>query len=132
MSGLKLTSLKADLAREEAGDWVESIAFPSVAFKVSSLNARAYTVARDTMLMRLRLRFNGQPVPPDVQAKEFGKLYSAHILHDWRGLDVPYSAEKAEEVLCDPAYRAVLKEVETCAMRLGAIMPELIEDDLKN
>jgi hypothetical protein len=132
MTGLKLASLKADLAREEEGDWVESVAFPGVAFKVCSLNARAYTVARDTLLMRLRLRFNGQPVPPDVQAKEFGGLYCAHILRDWRGLDVPYSGEKAEEVLCDPAYRAVLKEVEVCAARLGAIMPELIEADVKN
>lgn len=132
MSGLKLTSLKADLAREEAGDWIDSIAFPGVAFKVSSLNARAYTVARDTLLMRLRLRFNGQPVPPDVQAAELGKLYCMHILHDWRGLDVPYSAEKAEEVLCDHSYRAVLKEVEDCAARLGAINPEYVERDLKN
>jgi hypothetical protein len=129
---IKLASLKADLVREKTGDWIEYPIWPGVEFNVSSLNLPAYTIDRDLMYQRLARTYKKKPVPPDVQTGEVAKLFLKHILHDWRGLDVPYSPEKAAEVLLDPAYREIVVAVESCAARVSEIDIEFIEDAEKN
>jgi len=129
---IKISSLKADLAREAAGDWVEYPEWPGVAFNVSSLNKPAYTVARDLGIQKLMRRNKGVLPSAEVMAPEVGALYCKHILHGWRGLDVEYTPEKAVEVLSDPAYRAVVAAVEWCAAQIGQVDAEFVEDASKN
>lgn len=129
---IKLSSLKADLARESAGDWVEFPDWPGVEFKVSSLLLPAYTVARDLLMQKLSRQAKGKPVARDVLTTELGKLYAKHILHDWRGLDVDYSPETAAEVLADPEYRAVVAAIEWCAAKVSDIEAEFVEEAGKN
>lgn len=129
---LKLASLKADLAREEQGDWIEFPDWPGVEFKVSSLHLPAFQMARDLMYQRFARIYKKKPVPKDVLTAEIGKLYSKHILHGWRGLDVDYTPEVALETLSDPAYRNVVAAVEFCAAKLSEVDAEFDEDAIKN
>lgn len=129
---IKLSSLKADLAREEQGDWIEYPDWPGVAFKVSSLHTPAYATARDLLVQKLTRKSRGKTPPVEEMAPEVGKLYAKHILHGWRGLDVEYTPELAIETLCDPAFRNVVAAVEWCAGQLAQIDVEFVEAAAKN
>lgn len=125
---VKLASLKADLAAEENGEWIDYPDWPGVAFNVRSLNASAYTNARDFMVQRLRRKYGRKPIPNEVMVKEAGKIYCKHILFGWRGLDVEYTEDAALETLSDPAYRSVVAAVEYCAGQVAQADIEFIED----
>jgi hypothetical protein len=129
---VKLASLKSDLEREEAGDWIDYPDWPGVAFNVSSLHKPAYVMARDVLLQRLARQHKGKPVPVTVSSPKIGKLYAEHLLHGWRGLDVPYSPEVAMETLSDPAFRSIVNAVEYCAQQVSVIDAEWVEDAEKN
>lgn len=127
-----LASLKADLDREAKGDWVDYPDWPGVRFNVSSLHLPAYTVARDIMFLKLARKHKGGPIPDQEQNVELGKLYAKHLLHDWAGLDVPYSKEKAAETLSDPEFRNVVAAVQWCAAKISDIDVVFVEDASKN
>jgi hypothetical protein len=129
---IKLSSLKADLAREEKGDWIEYPDWPGVEFNVSSLHLPAYTIARDLMYQRLARIYKKKPVPREVTTLELGKLFHAHILHGWRGLDVSYSPDTALETLSNPEYRNVVAAIEWCAAKVSDIDIEFVEEAEKN
>ncbi|MDI6026716.1 hypothetical protein QBK99_10990 [Corticibacterium sp. UT-5YL-CI-8] len=129
---IKLSSLKADLAREAKGDWIEFPDWPGVEFNVSSLLLPAYTTARDLLMQRLTRQSKGKPIARDLMTSEIGKLYAKHILHGWRGLDVEYSPDAAAETLADPEYRAVVAAVEWCASKVSDIDIQFVEDAGKN
>ncbi len=128
---VKLSSLKANLAREEKGDWIEFPDWPGVEFNVSSLHLPAYQTARDILFKRLS-RQHKKAIPSAVLTAELGKLYAKHILHGWRGLDVAYSMDKALEILADPEYRNVVAAVEYCAGRVSEMDIEFVEDEVGN
>ncbi len=129
---IKLASLKADLAREDKGDWVAFPDWPGVEFNVSSLQKSAFVTARDLMIKKLARKHMGGQIPVEELAVENGRLFCDHILHDWRGLDEAYSPEKARAVLCDIAYREVQRAVEWCASKLSELHVEFVENAAKN
>lgn len=129
---VKLSSVKADLAREEKGDWIEYPDWPGVAFNVSSLHLPAYETARDLLFQRLARTYKKKSVPKQVQITELGKLYCNHILHNWRGLDEEYSPDTALRILSDPAFRNVVAAVEYCAAKVSEIDLEFVEEAEKN
>lgn len=134
---VKLSSLKADLAREEKGDWVDFPDWPGVSFNVSSLHLPAYQTARDQLIQiaarKAKIKVKpGEKKEPFNFTTELGKLYAKHILHGWRGLDIDYSPEFAREILADLEYRNVIAAVEWCAGKISEIDVEFIEDEVKN
>lgn len=129
---IKLASLKADLAKEAEGEWIDYPDWPGVAFNVRSLNASAYTTARDIMIQRLQRKYSRKTPPEAVMIEEAGKVYCKHVLFGWRGLDVEYTPEMALEVMTDPAYRAVVAAVEWCAGQVAKLDVEFIEDATPN
>jgi len=129
---VKLASLKADLDREEKGDWVEYPDWPGVAFRVASLHTPAYVVARDALMQRMARKHKGKTPPAAELYPEAGRLYCRHILHGWRGIDVEYSPETALATLSDPAYREVVQAVEWCALQVAQVIAEFVEDTEKN
>lgn len=129
---VKLSSLRADLAREEKGDWIEFPDWPGVEFNVSSLHLPMYQTARDLLFKRLTKIYKKSAVPGPVMTTELGKLYAKHILHGWRGLDVAYTSEKAVEILTDPEFRNVVAAVEWCAGKVSEIDVEFADDEAKN
>ena len=129
---VKLASLRANLEREAAGDWIDFPDWPGVAFNVRSLHAPSYATKRDLMLQRLTRKYKGRAPPPEVMAREAGKLYNDEILFGWRGLDVEYSPEVALETLTDLAYRDVVAAVEWCAAQVAQGSIEFVEEATKN
>ncbi|MGB3898353.1 MAG: hypothetical protein WA973_07335 [Mesorhizobium sp.] len=129
---VKLSSLKADLAREEKGDWIEYPDWPGVEFNVSSLHLPAYVAARDLLVQKMAKKHGGKPVPRDEMTVEHGALYAEHILHDWRGLDVEYSPEVARETLTNIEFRNVIAAVEWCAAKMSEVEVEFVEKAGKN
>lgn len=129
---IKIASLKADLAKEAAGDWIEYPDWPGVAFNVRSLNSPAYTTARDIMIQRFRRKYPRKAPPANEMIEEAGKIYCKHILFGWRGFDVEYTPEVALEMLTDPAYRAIVAAVEWCAGQVAQLDIEFVEDATPN
>lgn len=129
--GLKLDSVRVSQKAEE-GEWIASINLPGVRFRVSSLHKTAFVTARERLTLQLAKKYRREPVPHDERLVAVGKLLAQHILHDWEGFDVPYSAEKAAEVMADPAFRVVVGEVENCAARAGEPDLEFEEVDTGN
>lgn len=129
---VKLSSIKADLARELKGDWVDYPTWPGVSFNVSSLFISAYRIDFELLTQRLGRQNKGKPIPPDTLMSEIGKIYAKHILHDWRGFDVEYSAAKASDLLADPEYRELVNAVEWCARKLAELDVEFVQDEVKN
>lgn len=131
MSIVKLSSVKVDLARETKGDWVPSLDIPGAEFNVSSLHLPAYQVALGQLDQRLSRQYKGH-TPPNVRIVEVGKLLFKHILHDWRGFDVPYSADAAREMMFEPEGRDFIAAVQNCAAMISLRDVEYVEDAAKN
>lgn len=129
---VKFSSAKVDLAKEAAGEWVASRAFPGVEFLVSSIQLPAFVTARDLLFQRWGRKYRGQPVPLDVKHDELGKLVAKHILHGWRGFDEDYSPELAESSLRDREFRELLSDIELCAIQVGEADVQFIEDEAGN
>jgi hypothetical protein len=132
---VKLASLKADLDLEEKGEWqqaLEIIPDTDVWFRVSSINLPAYTMARDLLQQRWARVYKKTPVPDNIINAEIGHLFAIHLLHEWKGFDVPYSPETAIELLSDPANRTMIKAVETCASQVAQIEIEFVGKEAKN
>jgi hypothetical protein len=136
---MKLNSLKADLQREEEGDWIEITDLPGVSLKVRSITSKAYSMALSTLTQKLSRRYGQRPIPPEESLKENGKLLARHILLDWKGIDdddgktpMPFSPALAEEVLSNPEFRKLANAVVWAANRVADIDDEEVADKAKN
>lgn len=135
---IKLSSIKADPVRETEGDWQDIPDLPGLRLKVRSLEFTQYRVARDLLTQKLIRKYGRKPIPPDVQTKEFGRLYADHILLDWEGIaddvgaSIPYSRDAAHEYLSDPDFRKLTAAVEWAAQQVGESEIEFLEEAAKN
>jgi hypothetical protein len=129
---VKLSSLKANRDVEREGDWQPAADIPGVSFFVRSTNYAAYKIERDARFAKLARKFGADAIPDDERAKVLGELAVKHLLLDWKGLDEPFSPEKAEEVLTDEAYRDFRGTVYLCAMKVGQGEVEFVEGTAKN
>jgi hypothetical protein len=141
---IKLNSLKANLSRENDGDWIK---IPpelvgdgeGVEFKVRSLIYAKFRIARDQFILKVSRAAGGiTKVDAEKLYVGDGNLLADHILLDWRGLSddagkpVPYDADLAREILVDPAFRTIQAAVAYAARQLGEITAEVTADELKN
>lgn len=129
---IKLSSLKVDLERETNGDWMPSTEFPGVEFLVSSLHLPAYQIALQLQEQKWAREYKSKPVPPEVRTVGVGRLLHKHILHNWRGIDVPYSKDAAEEMMCSPEGRNFIASVQTAAAMVSLTDQEFVEDEVGN
>ena len=125
---VKLASLKANLPRENDGDWIQIPDLLGVRLLVRSFHYGPYKTALAQVQQRFRRKYGYDGAPDDVAAREAGKLYADHILLGWEGLDVPYSRETALEVLTDPAHRAMRGHVDYASAKVAETSAEFIED----
>lgn len=134
---LKLNSIKADLAKESEGDWVAIPEWPGVRFKVRSIHCKDYLNAREMKVQGLVKALGRLPTSSELEP-HIGKLVSAFLLLDWDGLlddndkPLPYSAERARELLGDPAMRELVQQVIWAANRIGTRDAEFVADAVKN
>ncbi|SEB99301.1 hypothetical protein [Bradyrhizobium erythrophlei] len=136
---LKLSSMKVDLDKEREGSWEPALDIdPDISWFVRSTNYGPFKTARDAVQIRLS-RKHGNNVPDDVLAEEYGKLAVQHLLLGWEGLaeddeitDIPYSPEKARDILTDPAYRLIRGSIYMAASRVGIGEAEFVGAGAKN
>jgi hypothetical protein len=124
---VKFSSLASDTKKEDEGDWIEIPDLPEVSLKVRSFNYAPYRIERDQLIQRNARKYGRKPMPPDENEVAFGRLYAKHILLDWKGFDIPYSADAAREALSDPAYRDLRRHVEYAAGQVGESEVEFVE-----
>jgi len=135
---LKLASLKADLAAERDGEWIELTGFTGlvdldgVKLKVRSLLYPPFQQAFEAAQRKLSARHGNRRVPEDELAPIVGALYAEHLVLDWSGIDIPYSADVAREQLMDVANREWRAYVLAAASRVGSAKHEYIQDVEKN
>ncbi|CAN7294893.1 hypothetical protein LJR221_001432 [Agrobacterium tumefaciens] len=127
-----LSSLRADLDREKAGDWISYPAWKGVRFNVSALTITPYETARDLMFKRLAEKYKDEQVPKEEISRELGALYAEYILHGWEGFDEEYTPELARERLIDPSYRTLVSAVEWCAAKVSEVNVRFTEAELGN
>lgn len=121
---IKLASLKADLKREFEGDWVEFPTWDGVAFKVSSFNKPEYQTARDLAVRKMAQSLGGKQPTEAERRAVIGAVVAEHVLHDWRGFDIPFSKEAAKELLSQPEGYHLFSAIEWCANQLTAVKIE--------
>ena len=124
----KLDSLKSNVELEVEGDWIDVPELPGVSLQVRSINYPGYQTALSLVVQRLTRKYGRKPVPPQVNDREMGRLYHEHILVNWRGFDVEYSAEVAESALTDPAHRDLRRHVQWAASQVGVAEVDYVED----
>lgn len=135
---VKLSSLRADLAKERDGDWVDAPGIPGVSLLVRSTNYPPFVIARDRAEMKLAQKYGATPSAAedlerlDEQNAIDGSLAVEHLLLGWRGFDEEFSAERAAEILGDESYRALRNSVYRAARRVGRREIEVVEQAAKN
>lgn len=110
--GFRLSSLKTDAKRSEEGVWQEI--GEGFEVKVARLGHPEYK-AYVAKLSKPHLRSIQREGIGSAKLREIQqRAVSRHILLDWRGLhdddgsEIPYSQEKALELLSDPDYSELL------------------------
>ena len=133
---LKLKSLKANLDRENDGEWQEykEQAWPeAIKLKVRALTYQPYQAALSEELRKAAARVDaGGKVEPDEAARITGELLAKHILLDWENIDEAYSVEAATEALCDISDRKFAAIVTECASRVSRIEANFDGTSAKN
>lgn len=138
---IKLGSLAADLSKERDGEWIEpkewpgldpekpfeQTALPGVKFLVRSTHYPAYVTARQAVLESLKKDYPDDKVPADVAAREEGQLAIQHLLLDWQGFDVKFSADVASTLMSAEEHRVLRQIVFWCAGRVGKRKLEFVE-----
>jgi hypothetical protein len=130
---IKLKSLAADLKKKAEGEWRDIPDLPGVRVNVRALNYMPYRTDRDAMNLRHGKQYPDGRVPDDVMAREFGSIVAEHLLLDWEGFDVPYSADVALETLTDEAFSSTLTMyIVAAAARVGEARVEFEDRAVKN
>lgn len=131
---VKLSSLKADVKKENEGDWVPFADWGDgeVAFKVRGITYDGFTTKFDREAMRLAQKYGSESAPKSETEALYGRILAEEILLDWKGLDQPYSYDLAADLLSDPAYRDLRNAVQACAQRITRVKVEFVEASVKN
>lgn len=136
---LKLGALKTDRVRQSEGEWIDIPDWPGVAFRVRSLSHPPYVFARDRLNRKLARLHPGNPGDAadqrrrdDERSRLHGELLAEHVLLEWRGFDMPYSAALAEDVLTDPTHEQFMANLTWAASRVGQGKAEFAEGLEKN
>jgi hypothetical protein len=129
---LKLSSLAIDVKRETDGEWFDIAQFPGLRLKLRGFGYGPYLKAKSIVEGRWVRKYGRDPVPPEIQYRENGKLYSDFILVGWDGLDEAYSQDRGLEILQDPGYRWLHDEIRFYAGKIAEVDAEFVEDSAKN
>ena len=129
---VKLGSLRADVRKVNEGDWVVVPELPGVRLRVRGLSYGPYQMELSQVAQRLMRRYGKEPIPPEVNDREMGRLYNKHILLEWDGFDEPYAPERALDALTDPAFGELRMHVGYAARKVGEAEIDFVEDAAKN
>lgn len=129
---IKFDSIKKNIAAERDGEYVEIPDWPGVSLGVRSLEVPAYKIAVDILVQKYQRKYKGKTAPPDVRDADIGKLLSQHILFGWKGFNIEWSQEFADEQMGSAEGRELVKQVAWAATQVGETDVEFVEEAVKN
>ncbi len=132
----KLSSIKMDLTKSAEGIWQDYAA--GIRLLVACLSNPAYAQYL-TLLQRPHLRqIRAGTLDNSVAATLTKKAVARHILLGWENIEddtgkpIPYSEQKAFEIISDPAYSDLYNFVLETAVSAELFRAEVQEDSAKN
>lgn len=132
-SKIKLSSLKADVEKQDEGDWQPIPELSGIRVKVRSLRSAKYQFGATPIRQRHVRKFGENGTIPNKEfAKDYGRLVADVILLDWEGFDVDYSRETALETLTDAGFAEILGYIIAAAGRVAQGEIEYVEAASKN
>lgn len=142
---MKISSLKIDSAKIEAGAWVNEIAgLPGVRLRVRGLGCSAYRDLQAKKIADLPRDVRVKGIPSATLQEIETECLVETILLDWRGIDsdevgadekpipLPWSKETARLYLTDPDYLVLRGGVLYAAQVVADIGEADLKDDLGN
>lgn len=138
---MKLSSLKIDAAKIEAGEWIEDIpGMGDLALKVRGLDNADHGNLRSRLFEAIprSKKHNGRITDPAEADRLTARCLSEAVLLDWRGLEeedgspIPFSKERAFEILSNPDMRSLREAVVEAAARVGRDDAESLKADAGN
>lgn len=137
---MKLSDIAIDVERSEGGDWVRDIPDAGeLQLKVRGLRSKDYQqrIATQMAAVPRSKRVAGR-IPADVSGRIIGEAMAEHLLLDWRGLTddndqpLPFSKEKARQLLVDPRYTRFREWVSWAAAEVEELGADAVEAPLGN
>lgn len=135
---MELNDQKIDLVKLEEGDWVDKIPeADGLRLKVRGAENKAWRRMQDKLINAVprKRRING--LEPEDRDRITAQLLLNTALLDWDGLHmdgqpIPYSKEKAQELLTDPQWVVFRNAVSYAANVVATQRQADIEDDVGN
>ncbi len=136
---MKLSSIEVDPDKIEQGQWIGNIPEAGdLQLKVRGLQNADFRRLQGKLVEAVpRAKKVGGRLDPDEQDRVTNQCLAATVLLDWRGLEddngpIPFSKEKARELLMDPRYRRFREAVIWAASVVGEEQAAALEDDAGN
>jgi len=141
---VKLKSIAVDPKAESEGVWLEYVAGFKV--KVASTATRAFRDAMEAAMLPYRELIRAdqgkekgeRKFTDEMRTQVLREVVAKHVLVGWEGLEdddgqpLPYSPERALELLSDPAMHRLVSWLETVAASEEVYRAERLERDRKN
>jgi hypothetical protein len=128
---LRLESLAVNPELDKEGQEVPSVAFEGVFFKVRPIDYPPFQMELARQGYELKKK-HGDTTPTAEYQKLRTSLLAKHILVGWRGLDVEYTPEAAQNYLANPSFRRLVDDIETCAGKLLMTNLQYVDETVKN
>jgi hypothetical protein len=133
---MKLSNMKIDHARSEEGEWVRNIPeMEDLELRVRGQSCVSARVMRNKMLRALPAKVRNDPngLPIEVLDRMESTICADVLLLEWRNLEgIPYTPEKAAELLNDPDLITFREAISWAANRVGRQEAAAKEAELGN
>ncbi|HEX2554251.1 MAG TPA: hypothetical protein VHL98_11145 [Microvirga sp.] len=136
---MKLNDITVDAVKIEAGAWIGDIPeMGDLRLHVRGINNADYRRMQTKLLDAVpRAKRQGGRVDPDEQDRVTNQCLVATVLLGWENFEdqdgsIPFSREKARELLSDPRYRRFRDAVIWAAVAVGEAQAADLEADQGN
>ena len=134
---MRLRELRTDPAREREGVWQQWVG--DVRLRIRRAGNPDYNRAFSDGLRPHRALIRADALPAETMERVQRRAVAVAVLVGWEGIQddetgepIPYSVERAEEVLSDPGLHDLYEFVVACSVRMENYRLEEREEDLGN
>jgi hypothetical protein len=132
----RLRAIRTDQQKAEAGVWVPYA--EDIEVCVASLNSKTYQDHRERLMAPHLKMARAKRMSPEQVLEIVRPAVAKHLIRDWKniqdddGVDIPYSPQKAEEILSDPGMLDFYDFILDAAGNVTLFRQEMLEDGRGN